>query len=108
MDTDNTSRMLERRKPLDLLLPLEGNASSRKSLNGDVKMTPLERLRTGVVLAREAVKAVSITAMEALREGATFVGILSEENELIDPFAQLDGPIWSERPPQELFTLAYR
>lgn len=100
--------MLERRKPLDLLLPLEGNASSRQSFNSNPKMTPLERLRTGVVLAREAVKAVSITAMEAIREGATFVGILSEEDELIDPFAQLDGPIWSEKPPQELFTLAYR
>ena len=60
------------------------------------KNDSLERLRTGVVLAREAVKAVSITAMEAIREGATFVGILSEEDELIDPFAQLDGPIWSE------------
>ena len=59
--------MLERRKPLDLLLPLEGNASSRQSFNSNPKMTPLERLRTGVVLAREAVKAVSITAMEAIQ-----------------------------------------
>ena len=43
------------------------------SFNSNPKMTPLERLRTGVVLAREAVKAVSITAMEAIREGATLL-----------------------------------
>jgi phytoene synthase len=100
--------MLERRKPLDLLFPLKGNASSR---NGEAKRastTTLDRLRAGVTLARDAVKAVSLTAMEALREGASFIGIVSEKNELVDPFAHLDAPIWSERPPAELHKLAYR
>ena len=47
--------MLERRKPLDLLFPLKGGAES----NVDAKSspTPLDRLRAGVMLARDAVKA---------------------------------------------------
>ncbi len=100
--------MLERRKPLDLLFPLKGNASSRI---GDVDETPtttLDRLRAGVTLARDAVKAVSVTAMEALREGASFIGIVGDKNELVDPFEHLDAPIWSEKPPAELHKLAYR
>jgi len=100
--------MLERRKPLDLLFPLKGNASSR---SGEVDATPtttLDRLRAGVTLARDAVKAVSVTAMEALREGASFIGIVGETNELVDPFEHLDAPIWSEKPPAELHKLAYR
>ena len=85
--------MLERRKPLDLLFPLQGNAKSRESGMDTQKMTTLDRLRAGVVLARDAVKAVSVTAMEALREGVAFIGI-SEKNELVDPFQNLDAPIW--------------
>ena len=99
--------MLERRKPLDLLFPLQGNAKSRESGMDTQKMTTLDRLRAGVVLARDAVKAVSVTAMEALREGVAFIGI-TEKNELVDPFQNLDAPIWSEQPPQELLKLAYQ
>ena len=71
-------------------------------------MTALDHVRAGVMLARDAVKAVSVTAMEALREGATFIGIVGEKNELVDPFEHLDAPIWSDRPPQELMKLAFR
>ena len=78
--------MLERRKPLDLLFPLQGNAKSRENGDEAPKMTTLDRLRAGVVLARDAVKAVSVTAMEALREGAALIGIVGEQDELIDPF----------------------
>ena len=99
--------MLERRKPLDLLFPLKGNAKSRTGNDNSEPITTLQRLRAGVVLAGDAVKAVSVTAMEALREGATFIGIVSEKNELVDPFEHLDAPIWSEKPPQELLKLAY-
>ena len=59
--------MLERRKPLDLLFPLKGNAKSRTGNENSDPMTTLQRLRAGVVLAGDAVKAVSVTAMEALR-----------------------------------------
>ena len=100
--------MLERRKPLDLLFPLKGNASSRTGEEDVRPPTTLERLRAGVTLARDAVKAVSVTAMEALREGASFIGIVGETNELVDPFEYLDAPIWSEHPPAELYKLAYR
>ena len=101
-------RMLERRKPLDLLFPLKGNAASRTGEDDVRPPTTLDRLRAGVTLARDAVKAVSVTAMEALREGASFIGIVGETNELVDPFAHLDAPIWSEQPPAELHKLAYR
>lgn len=98
--------MLERRKPLDLLFPLKGGAES--SVSAKKNPTPLDRLRAGVMLARDAVKAVSMTAMEALREGALMIGIIGEENELVDPFADLDAPIWSDKPPAELHRLAYK
>ena len=75
--------MLERRKPLDLLFPLKGGAES--SVQAKTSPTPLDRLRAGVMLARDAVKAVSVTAMEALREGAMMIGLFNEQNELIDP-----------------------
>ena len=100
--------MLERRKPLDLLFPLKGNASTRADEIERKQPTTLDRLRAGVTLAKDAVKAVSVTAMEALREGASFIGIVSEKNELVDPFVHLDAPIWSEQPPAELYKLAYR
>ena len=100
--------MLERRKPLDLLFPLKGNASTRAEEPERKQSTTLDRLRAGVTLAKDAVKAVSVTAMEALREGASFIGIVSDKNELVDPFVHLDAPIWSEQPPAELHKLAYR
>ncbi|MDA0715255.1 MAG: phytoene/squalene synthase family protein [archaeon] len=99
--------MLERRKPLDLLFPLKGNARSTVASEPS-KPTTLSRFRAGVTLAKDAVKAVSVTAMEAIREGAQFIGIVGEKNELVDPFAHLDAPIWSENPPHELYKLAYR
>ena len=51
--------MLERRKPLDLLFPLKGGAES--SVDAKSSPTALDRLRAGVMLARDAVKAVSVT-----------------------------------------------
>ena len=98
--------MLERRKPLDLLFPLKGGASN---VVGAAKesMTAAERLRAAVNLTADAVKAVSLTAMEALREGAAFIGIVGEQDELIDPFQHLDAPIWARDPPIELLRLAY-
>ena len=78
--------MLERRKPLDLLFPLKGGASSEFGVK---KEGAASKLRAAVNLTADAVKAVSITAMEALREGAAFVGIIGEQDELIDPFIHL-------------------
>ena len=97
--------MLERRKPLDLLFPLKGGAS--KDVGVKEGMTAAQRLRAAVNLTADAVKAVSLTAMEALREGAAFIGIVGEQDELIDPFHHLDAPIWARDPPVELLKLAY-
>lgn len=99
--------MLERRKPLDLLFPLKGGASNELNGKKEGSMSALDRLRAAVNLTKDAVKAVSITAMEALREGAAMVGIVSEQDELIDPFNHLDAPIWARDPPVELLRLAY-
>ena len=82
--------MLERRKPLDLLFPLKGGATSNNSAINRNQMTTLDMLRAGVTLARDTVKAVSVTAMEAIREGATYIGIVGEADELVDPFSHLD------------------
>ncbi len=71
-------------------------------------MSALDRLRAAVVLTKDAVKAVSITAMEALREGANFIGITGPQDELKDPFEHLDAPIWASPPPAELTELAYK
>ena len=99
--------MLERRKPLDLLFPLEGGASKTVSAQQEQPVTALDRLRAAVNLTADAVKAVSITAMEALKEGAAMIGIIGEQNELVDPFHHLDAPIWARDPPVELLRLAY-
>ena len=104
--TSLLSDMLERRKPLDLLFPLKGGASNEVGVRKE-SMTAAERLRAAVNLTADAVKAVSLTAMEALREGAAFIGIVGEQDELIDPFHHLDAPIWARDPPIELLKLAY-
>ena len=98
--------MLERRKPLDLMFPLKGGASKEVGVRKE-GMTAVERLRAAVSLTADAVKAVSLTAMEALREGAALIGIVGEQDELIDPFHHLDAPIWARDPPVELLKLAY-
>ena len=100
--------MLERRKPLDLVIPLQGNAASRDGATDRNQISALDRLRAGVSLVKEAYNAVSLTAMEAIRDSAAFVGIISETNELIDPFEHLEAPIWSEKPPAEILGLAYK
>ena len=89
--TSLLSAMLERRKPLDLLFPLKGGASNEVGVRKE-SMTAAQRLRAAVNLTADAVKAVSLTAMEALREGAAFIGIVGEQDELIDPFQHLDAP----------------
>ena len=75
-ETSKTSAMLERRKPLDLLFPLKGGASNEVGVRKE-SMTAAQRLRAAVNLTADAVKAVSLTAMEALREGAAFIGIVN-------------------------------
>ena len=57
----------------------------------------LKALRAAVVLTKDAVNAVSVTAMDALREALALINI-KDESELIDPFMHLDAPIWEHKP----------
>ena len=59
-------------------------------------------------MTREAVRAISITALEAVREGALFMGVIGTRGELVDPFAHIDAPIWSENEvPESIVETAY-
>ena len=66
----------------------------------------LKALRAAVVLTKDAVNAVSVTAMDALREALALINIRNE-SELIDPFMHLDAPIWEYKPPKEIIEKAY-
>ena len=66
----------------------------------------LKALRAAVVLTKDAVNAVSVTAMDALREALALINIRNE-TELIDPFMHLEAPIWEHKPPKELIEKAY-
>ncbi len=99
------SEMLERRKP-DLLMPLKGHAKNRKS-RGKKQSNALDALRAAVTLTKDAVHAVGVTAIEAVREGAAFIGLSSPAEELQNPFSNLDAPIWEQHPPQEIINIAY-
>ena len=45
----------------------------------DQDFEPIDRIRATVDLTKEAARAISITAMEAVREGAVFMGSLDRE-----------------------------
>ncbi len=66
----------------------------------------LKALRAAVVLTKDAVNAVSVTAMDALREALSLINIRNE-TDLIDPFMHLDAPIWEHKPPREIIEKAY-
>ena len=56
----------------------------------------LEQIRSAVEISREAVKAVSITAIDLLKEIPAFIAGLNFEAELDNPFAHIEAPIWEE------------
>jgi len=68
----------------------------------------LEQIRSAVEISREAVKAVSITAIDLLKEIPAFIAGLDLEAELINPFAHIEAPIWEEESvPVEMLDAAY-
>ena len=71
-------------------------APVRKGEFGTPINEKLEQLRAAVVLTKEAVRAVSITALEVATEGAHFMGVVGNQGQLVNPFAHLDGVIWEE------------
>ena len=56
----------------------------------------IDLVRAAVDITKEAARAISITAIEAVRESALFMGVLGSRGELLDPFKHIDAPIWTE------------
>jgi len=69
---------------------------------------PIEKVRKAVNVTKEAVHAISITALETLREGAFFMGVIGSRGELVNPFSHIDAALWAEnRLPDDLIESAY-
>lgn len=62
----------------------------------DVMDEPIDLIRAAVDVTKEAARAISITALEAVREGALFMGVIGSRGELVDPFKHIDAAIWTE------------
>ena len=57
---------------------------------------PIDTIRSRVSLTRDATRAISITALETLREGAKFMGVATLRGDLKNPFGHIDASIWKE------------
>jgi len=81
---------------------------TRKGEEGTIVNPKMEQLRAAVVLTGEAVRAVSITALELATESAHFMGVIGKKGELRNPFEHLDAAIWEENEvPAEMIQAAY-
>ena len=90
-------------KPLGLV-----SERSVSILEADVETRSIEKVRQTVGITRDAARAISITAIEAFREGAIFMGVIGPRGELVNPFAHVDAAIWSEAEvPQSIIDTAY-
>ena len=56
----------------------------------------IEIVRATVDVTKEAAHAISITALEAVREGALFMGVIGSRGELVNPFEHVEASIWTE------------
>jgi len=80
---------------------------SESALNSN-QQERLEHIRSAVEISREAVKAVSITAIDLLKDIPAFMAGLDFEAELVNPFAHIEAPIWEEENvPAEMMEAAY-
>ena len=77
----------------DLRYDLERSISL---VDADVENKGIEGVRSTVSLTREAARAISITALETIREGARFMGVVGSRGELVNPFGHIAAAIWSE------------
>ncbi len=66
-------------------------------VDADIENPGIEGVRSTVSITREAARAISITALETLREGARFMGVVGARGELVNPFGHIDAAIWSEQ-----------
>ncbi|MEC9075283.1 MAG: squalene/phytoene synthase family protein, partial [Candidatus Thermoplasmatota archaeon] len=56
----------------------------------------IEIVRATVDVTKEAAHAISITALEAVREGALFMGVIGSRGQLVNPFEHVEASIWTE------------
>ena len=68
----------------------------------------IQLVRSAVKMTKDATRAISITALETLREGAIFMGVIGSRGELTNPFRYIDAPIWEETEvPSHMISTAY-
>jgi len=104
-----TGNSMAERQLSDSEPEVEYDLGKRISLiDTDVESTQIERVRSAVNLTKEAVHAISITALETIREGAVFMGVIGSRGELVNPFSHIDAAIWSENDlPENMVDAAY-
>ena len=69
---------------------------------------PIDIVRSAVDITKEAARAISITALEAVRESALFMGVIGSRGELLDPFKHIDAAIWTEpEVPEHMIEASY-
>lgn len=68
----------------------------------------IDIVRAAVDITKEAARAISITALEAVRESALFMGVIGSRGELLDPFKHIDAAIWTESEvPEHMIETSY-
>jgi len=93
----------------DIEIILEAELEGPESL-GEIGQTDeqIDIVRATVNITKEAARAISITALEAVRESALFMGVLGSRGELFDPFKHIDAAIWTEPEiPEQMVETAY-
>ena len=63
----------------------------------DNREQKIASFRAAVELTSDAVRAVSVTAVDALKASARFMGVVTKEEDLTNPFDNIDAPVWSEK-----------
>ena len=58
----------------------------------DNREQKIASFRAAVELTSDAVRAVSVTAVDALKASARFMGVVTKEEDLTNPFDNIDAP----------------
>ena len=74
----------------------------------DRQENQIDIVRSAVDITKEAARAISITALEAVRESALFMGVIGSRGELLNPFKHIDAAIWTESEiPEHMIETSY-
>ena len=108
-DTGHFWRVMEPGKDSDIEIVLEGELHEPSFPDPSTSQEEqIDIVRATVGLTKEAARAISITAIEAVREGALFMGVIGSRGELFDPFKHIDAAIWSESEiPEHMIQTSY-